>query len=342
MALLDPLYRLLGVIAAMNSRMFLIRVNFIPVNVAVFVLLAFGAVEGFDQFNDALNNSATPKTQSLGTLLTTNDGPDQRYVSVRGLLFTGARLEYGTKDNNGGLSSVSNAWAPLVDSASKRALMVELAPTHARHDDTEAIAVTGMLRPMNTVLRAELEKEGFTFDGVPVDQRFVLMEGEAPSSFGWSLVLGVGCTSLLLMFGFATIKRNVIFLPDTSSERPVPAQAEKPAFFVSGKLHLDEKNRQRFVNVPAAIGTLESGELAIVSNIDASSTFMGMKTSDRAGMWMLAMRPGSMTEMQPGYIYSGTKKFRAVRFRYVSSMDGATERAVLSATAGDPMFALQA
>ena len=340
MALLDPLYRLLGVIAAVNGRMFLIRVNFIPVNVALFILLAFGAITGFEQFEDARHNSATPKTQSLGTLLTTNAAPEQDYVSVRGLLFTGARLEYGTKGSNGELRSVDNAWAPLLDSQSKRALMVELSPTHRRVDDTEAIAVTGMLRPMNTVLRAELSKEGFSYGGVPIDQRYVLMEGEKPASFAPALLLGIGCAMVLLLFVIATVKRNVIFLADKTSERPVPAQAE-PSFFVSGKLHLDEKNRQRFVNVPAAIGTLESGELAIVSNIDASSSFMGMKTSERVGMWMLAMRPGSMTEVQPGYIYSGTKRFRAVRFRYVSSMDGASERAVLSATAGDPMFALQ-
>ena len=340
MGLLDPLYRLLGVVASINARFWLIRVNFMPANVGVFILLIWGAVTGFDQFFEAQRNGDTPRTQALGTVLMYASDPVQRYVSLKGVLVTADRLEQGPTGSNGDLKSVEKSWAPLVDLHTKRALLVELSPQRTLDDNASEVTITGMLRPMESRLRSELTDGSLKEDGKHIDQRFVLVEGDTPAAPLAALLLGVGCTTVLGLFTFAAVKRNVIFLPLSGSERPVPAQ-ETPALFVSGKLHLDDKNRQRFVNVPAAVGTLESGDLAIVSHIDASSRWMGIKTADRAGMWMLAMRPGSMTEVQHGYLYSGLSRRRAVRFCYVSAMDGVSERAVLSATAGDPMFALQ-
>ena len=340
MTLLDPLYRLLGIVASINGRMSLVRVNFIPSNVGVFVLLVWGAVSGFDQFFEAQRNGDTPRMQALGTVLTYASDPEQQYVSVKGLLMTGARMEYGQTGANGEITSVEKAWAPLVDPATRRAVLVQLGPQRPLDDTSTVTTITGMLRPMESRLRSELTEGSFKEDGKQIDQRFVLVEGETPSPAALALLLGAGCGGLLALFTIAAVKRNVIFMPLSTSDGPVPAQ-ETPSLFVSGKLHLDEQNRQRFVNVPAAVGTLESGDLAIVSNIDASSRWMGMKTADRAGMWMLAIRPGSTTDVQHGYVYSGWTRLRAVRFRYVSAMDGANERAVLSSTAGDPLFALQ-
>ena len=48
---------------------------------------------------------------------------------------------------------------------------------------------------------------------------------------------------------------------------------------------------------------------------------------------MLAMRPGSITEVQAGYVFWGLKKMRATRFRYVNAMTGASERAVVASPA---------
>ena len=334
------LYRLLGVVASVNGRLWLIRVNFIPANVGVFILLIWGAVSGFDQFFEAQRNGDTPRTQPLGTVLMYASDPVQRYVSVKGVLFTGERMEQGKKGSNGELESVVKAWAPLVDPQTRRALLVQLSPQRTLDDRTTTATITGMLRPMDSRLRGELTEGVYKEDGKHIDQRFVLVEGDTPAAPLGAFLLGISCTALLGLFAFAAAKRNVIFMPISGSETPLPAQ-ETPSLFISGKLHLDEKNRQRFVNVPAAVGTLQSGDIAIVSNIDASSRWMGIKTADRAGVWMMAIRPGSMTEVQHGYLFSGLSRRRAVRFRYVSAMDGGSERAVVATTAGDPLFVLQ-
>jgi hypothetical protein len=82
--------------------------------------------------------------------------------------------------------------------------------------------------------------------------------------------------------------------------------------------------------VPAVLQRLETGDTALLSHLTTSSTFFGVKTQEHAGVWMLVMRPGSVTEAQAGYVFWGMKKMRATRFRYVNAMTGASERAVVA------------
>jgi hypothetical protein len=56
MHLTDPVYRLLGVVASINRRLWLIRVNFVPLNVVAMVLLGVATVAGYDQLNDTMGN----------------------------------------------------------------------------------------------------------------------------------------------------------------------------------------------------------------------------------------------------------------------------------------------
>jgi hypothetical protein len=326
--LLDPLYRVLGVIASINGRFWRIRVNGLPANVGIFILLAWGAFTGFENYTEARRNGAAPARQSLAGLLSGRSDPEPQYVSLRGVLLTDARIEYGTKGADGSLTEVEKVWVPLADRESGRALLVQLSQRHEANAEAE---LTGMLRPMDSRLRSELTYGYSREAGPEIDRRFVLVEGETPATAADALVLGISCGVVLLLFAIAASRRNVIFVPHQTTE-PAPPPQDIPSLFVSGTLHFDESNRQRFVNVPATVDILESGDRAIVSHIDASAA---------SGAWMLAIRPGSVTDIQHGYIFDGWKRLRAVRFRYVSAMDGASDRAILSATSGDPAFALQ-
>src|SRR5687767_5532733 len=49
MNVLDPLWRLLGIIAATNNALWLFRINFIPLNVALIGGLAFGTYAGYEE-----------------------------------------------------------------------------------------------------------------------------------------------------------------------------------------------------------------------------------------------------------------------------------------------------
>ena len=204
----------------------------------------------------------------------------------------------------------------------------------------EEVTVTGMLRPLNGPLEKKLREDGYKYDGIPVEQRYMLVEGEAPGSFGGAVALIVTSGVLLAMFGFAVVRRNVIFIPAALTHETAMDTAPPSTVFVSGTLVLDKTSRH-FAHMPAGIGSLPSGDLAIVSNIDASSRFMGFTTADRAGLWLMAIQRGTVTDTQLGHVFWGFNKFRAVRFRYASVRTGRPERAVVAAASGNPALALQ-
>ena len=330
MPLTEPVYRMLGVVASINRRLWLIRVNFIPLNVAVMVLLGVGTVAGFDQLNDTVGNEREAQPHTLAVLLSAG-APKQDYVTVQGKLFTDARLEWGTEGENGKLKTVEKTWAPLVDEGTGKALMVQLAKGRRNREEPEDLTLKGMLRPLPPNLHKRLESAAFKFAGVPIEPRFMLVEGEHPQDLGSGLLLAGGAGVLLLAFVVSSLWRNVVFRSEGATGNDalsVVRGTEK--LLVSGRMMLNEKTHQYFVNMPAAAGTLESGAIALVSNIDASSRFMGIKTSDRSGLWTIAIVPSSVTDAETGHVFCGLKKAPAVRFRYVDALTGRRERLVVA------------
>ena len=100
----------------------------------------------------------------------------------------------------------------------------------------------------------------------------------------------------------------------------------------TGRFVLDEKNAQRFLDVPAGMGTLQTGEMAVVANVDASSNFMGITTEKRAGLWALLVEPGSLARPERGTLYLGLAARPAIRFQYRSAATHQSEAAILTSS----------
>jgi hypothetical protein len=330
MHLTDSVYRALGVIASVNRRLWLIRVNFIPLNVAVMVLLGAGVFVGLEQVVDAASNQRTAVPQTLAVLLSAGE-PKQSYVTIQGRLYADAPLEYGTEGTDGKPGKVERSWAPLLDEGTGKVLMVELARNRPQQKDPEDTALTGMLRPLPPHLRKYLSDNAFKHRGVIVESRFMLVEGEQPAQFAANAFIASACGLLLLAFAAAMFWRNVVFRSDGGATPDALATMQADGrLLVSGRLFLNEKTSQFFSNMPAAMGTVETGETVIVSNIDASSRFMGVKTSDRAGLWTMTFRPGTLQDAEEGHVFDGWTKRRAIRFRYINDVTGRQERAVVA------------
>ena len=328
--LTDAMYRTLGVVASVNRRLWLIRVNFIPVNIALMALLAVGAFVGVEKLGDAVLNRRDADPQTLAVLLSEGE-PKQSYVTVQGTLYADAPLEWGTEATDGKPGTVERSWAPLLDGGTGKALMVEIARGRSQREEPEDTALTGMLRPLPPQLHKYLATTNFKHRGVMVESRFMLVEGEQPAALALGATIAISCGFLLFAFAAAMYWRNVVF----RAEGAAPSHALETLqtdgqLLVSGRLFLDEKTSQFFSNMPAAIGTVETGETVIVSNIDASSRFMGVKTSDRAGLWTLTFRPGTVHDAEDGHVFDGWTKRRALRFRYMNDVTGRQEYAVVA------------
>ena len=69
---------------------------------------------------------------------------------------------------------------------------------------------------------------------------------------------------------------------------------------------------------------------------------MGVRTQKRSGIWSLVMRAGNITAAKGGFMYWGTERLRATRFRYLDAATGRMDRAVLATSADqEPIAALQ-
>jgi hypothetical protein len=174
------------------------------------VALGFGTYLGMVEIREASRNQASPQIVSLASLITLHT-PPQELVSIHGLLFSDARIEYGRKQSDGTLKSIKKAWAPLVDQDTSKALFVRIDPRRPQQSEPEEVTLTGMLRPIDEQLKPELTRLGFNYGGVPVDPVYMLVEGDRPGNLALAVSLTAAAAITLLLFVVASVNRNVIF-----------------------------------------------------------------------------------------------------------------------------------
>ena len=336
MASVEGVYRVLGVIAPINQRLGRLRLNLIPANILLMLGLGALAFFSWNSVTRVLASRRTPEPQTVDRLLATTRFANG-YVAAQGRLNADARLTLEPKQATGNLALADYSWVPLVDGASGDAILVQFDAEHGMPENGADITIDGIVRPISSLVARRLKETKYVHAGVTVDRRFMLVAGRKPGSLQGPLVTGVIFGSLALALLWLTFTGNVVFMPAEaalSGGRTDLLQAgSTEPLLVSATLSLDGKTRRFFTNMPAMVQRTDAGDTALLSHIVTSSTFYGVKTSEHSGVWMLAMRPGSITESQPGHVFWGLKKMRATRFRYVSALTGATEQAVVASEA---------
>ena len=327
---MSAFYYVLGVVAKMNASMWRYRINFMPINV---LLVGALGIWGFGELSSAIegsHNDTTPVAVSIQQIHDESN-PPQNYVAVTGLDVPVAVFEFGDKAENGEISRVERSWAPLVDTASQRMLLVQRSgktPGGRAHQAT----VTGMLRELPADVRKGLAADHDSIQGLPVETRYTLVAGERPADSMTSALTAAVILSVVALFVIATMRRNTIFRRvDFGSPVSKVKSVDPLTVGATGTFALEQEGKtieKRFVAMPALLAHLDNGNPALFSNIDASSRFMGITTSKRAGVWTLAVDRGSVQALQVGYLYWGAARRPALRFSYTSA--GAKRQAVIS------------
>jgi hypothetical protein len=171
-----------------------------------------------------------------------------------------------------------------------------------------------------------------------------------PTSLGnpWELaaiefVLLIGLGLFLVTFGI----RYVVFrktAPDILSTRaatpawstpdvPLPEEnLEKTGGLrATGKFVLDAQTAQRFLNVPASVKIVETGDIALLSKINASITmYETMVLKERIGVWYLLMKRDRLRSLEPGRLYLGTAARPALRVGYMDAITSRPATVILS------------
>jgi hypothetical protein len=331
MAIVEGVYRGLGVIAPINQRLSRLRLNAIPANIVLMIGLGAVTAVSWNSVARVLASRKTPEPQTVDTLVAKTRFA-QGYVAAQGKLMPDGRLTL--EGSSGNLQLADYTWVPLVDAASGDAILVQFDATHALPANGADVTVEGMLRPMNSSVARRLKETKFVHAGIRIAGRFMLIAGRQPGWLEGPLITGILFGAIVLGLLWSTIRRNVVFMPAEPALSSGRTELLEPTcaapLLVSGRLALDAKTRRFFTNMPATWHRGENGDVALVSHITRTSTFYGVKTHEHTGLWILAMRPGSITEAQSGYVFWGLQKMRATRFRYINAMTGASEQAVVA------------
>ena len=327
---MDILYRILGLVATATQRLSRNSVNGIPLNWVVMVLVGIFLGFSVTQVIEGFANSDRPSEVSMGELFSRPDLKD-RHIVVRGELHPEGCLAMSKK----GKDDPERLFFPLVDKKAGRGIYIEAPPGGPPKGSLGIDGTVGMLRAINADLKKELTGIGRQVDGVPMDLDLMMVAGEKPSRL-WIWIPAAAASAAVLLMMLATVcVRYVVFRrtrgPETGIDlSATSAESVGAAVRVTGRMALTAADSQRFVNVPAVFAQLDSGETALISNIDASVRFMGSVTRERAGLWAMVIKPGTLSMPEFGQLYCGLKSYPSFRVRYVDGTSNKPAVAILS------------
>ena len=311
--------------------------NGIPLNWLVMLLVGVFLGLALSEARESLVNRSRETTHLTVAEAVSRADMLGRRVAVKGRIALEHALSPDPEDKD---KTPDRAWIPMFNPERTRAMYVEVDLEDVPSDDLREEWVTGMLRLLNRDLKNHLMTSGLLVDGVAPDAQHMLVAGERPPRLWiWLTVAAVLALVLLAMLLVVPL-RYTIFRPSrettsgvdlrTAAAAAPTTDAPDAGLRVTGRFALTPTDTQRFLNVPAVIAELESGETAFVSNIDASIDHMGA-VERRAGAWVIVMKHGTLSPPEYGNLYTG-RRHPALRIRFTDATTGKPSSAILAFT----------
>ena len=152
---------------------------------------------------------------------------------------------------------------------------------------------------------------------------------QSPASAPGGAIVTMVCSVAVALLLVVHLKRHTIFRahPATRTEPPyaVNASHEVIDVRVTAVMRLNEHMSCRFLDVVGQGGMTETGELVVLANIGASTSFMGLRTANRAGWWRLHIPAGSLGPIVRGELSLGGRVRAAAQFRITDRRRGSQQ-----------------
>ena len=294
------MFRLLGLLAALDLRLNRIRFNFVPLNLALAGVLLWGVSLGVARVLDGPGDIA-PRTVTVADLAAGRVATGS-FVRVSGFIEPGLILELGKKGRNGTLETVSGRLRLLHDGGSQAVWLMRV---RAALEVGRGRRSSACVRPLPQAARDATAREGRAI-GSRVPSTGVLIEhGAQPRSFVSGAAHLALCAPPLALLAWVWIKRRQIFRPGPRVTAVASSAGDAIDLRVSGRLRLDARTSRQFVEVPAGLGWMEGGGLSVAANVDASSYLMGVRAIAREGLWTLAIPAGATLSVVVGEMAFG-------------------------------------
>lgn len=323
-ARMEVLGRVLGIAAAIGYRTSRFSVNFIRLNWILMGCVIAGAVGSGNELRYAIANGAEPRDLTVTEAIAHVD-VDSNFVRLHGVLCADAMFQHATVRR--GNETIDASYYAMLDDSRQHAVLVRTHGSAPPGPPSGPATLTGMLLPIESKLQAKLANSTDQLDGVAFDTDYVLELGRRPGNpLVWSVL--AAATALLALTMLQTwIGRHVVFRRSDAQPAARPAQAMEPAtdqpipLRASGVFALGSHS-QRFTSTPALLIDVE-GAPVVCANIDASSSFHGIKVSDRSGIWTIQIGAAGR-DLELGHQYYGLTRRPALRIRHGSQAKATT------------------
>jgi hypothetical protein len=307
-------YRFLAVIAAFNNKASRTRVNRLPSHIWIVVacIVAVGICSDL-QLRDASVYGKPPVPMTVASIATA--GKANQYVTLNGPLDIAAGLTVRT-------NSDTSSYDPLYDPKTKNAVLVKAAGLIA-NTSGKNVTISGMLRPIESDVQKNLDSTNDRLGKYNITSNLSLNADETPTNPQLYLLTLIVCGVPTLLILSSVFLKNVIYqktaafgMSRIASATATSVPIDKIPVRMNGRLTLSPKISQRFLNMSSMVTTVSSGELAILSNINASISTQFGSLINRSGLWAAVVKPGTLRTESKGNIYLGTSVRPALTLSY--------------------------
>src|SRR5438552_2788075 len=315
---MNPLYRLLGLTAYLTERASRTRGNGVPVNWLLLLVLGFILAWPIHEAIEVKINQGDPIHTTITEATNSNKFLD-RYIVLTGQLHP---EKSHTETVNDKVKDENISWVPLIDPQLRRGIFVKTDISQpnrgviSRVEGSQGsfgapprVSVSGMLRQIPHDLQTAVRIGTNPIEGISPSSEYMIVAGSKPSGFHFWVALAALLSIPLLLMLYVMFKRYIIFRPDPAVGRgidpnpPPPTSQEPIDLRTTARFVLQENVRRLFHRVPSMIAQLESGDMAILANVDASSHFMGQRTKNLAGIWAAVIRNDTLSPPEYGTLY---------------------------------------
>jgi hypothetical protein len=323
------IYYILGMVASINEWLSRKSINFIQLNWLLIAMLGFLFYFSLQNVYESLVVSQTPEKIKISEV-NSSYLQNKRYVTVSGTYIYSMAIEYGTKKKGSDELNVNTLYIPLLDKSEAKAIYIK---DHVEIDFAKKPPiekeVTGMIELLPLVVTNEISKNKEEKD--IANETYTINPNSKPLKLSASLFVMflMGLPAFAFFYTWIRRYRIIQFNTDknfTSKDagldrfssfdsRPNEIDAAKSSFVdgdFTGRLYFEKGGDRNFFMVPIRINFLEDGSVLCASNIDASSTFFGITTSDKLGIWSTLLRKGEIAKLENIYQYSGFKRKKGV------------------------------
>ncbi|MEM7184996.1 MAG: hypothetical protein AAF518_29145 [Spirochaetota bacterium] len=332
------IYKILGIFARINEYLSRQSVNLIQIN---WILIGFsfvGFAAALGNYFESVAMNKTPQVISIEDIATSYEH-NKRYVTVKGIYDPHFGIEYGTKSKGSTEINVTHIFIPIIESKQdKNTKQNTTFGVYVKHDKDfqiakpkDAVEVTGIINHLYYTVETELVKMK---DTKGINPNFSIDPNETPPSTSWAIVMLL--VSSFFLFGFTWIRRYKIVQTNREKISVSSTQMEQFSTFadetseqaqqfvdgeLTGKMFFKRGGNRNFCFIPVRVNFLEDGSILCASNIDASSTFFGIRTKKRKGIWTVAFQKGEVLDVKNIYQYFGFKRYPGIQIKFSSSSE---------------------